>query len=123
MQPSELRIGNLVKTIYRELGVLSITQIRSYVIYSNKTGGISFNSIVPIPITEKWLIDLGFSKNRTIHLGIDKSFNSLQITNDLDVLVYDINRDFVSLKKIRYVHELQNLYFAFTGKELEYNAN
>ena len=57
---NELRLGNWVKTKYKEIGNIKITEIRESVIYSNKTNGISYISLLPIQLTEKILLKYGF---------------------------------------------------------------
>lgn len=81
----------------------------------------------PIPLTEEWLEKLGFeicgynqlSWRHTEHIknfeldGInwaDADYPEYQFLN------YNIGND---IFRIHYVHQLQNLYFALTGEELE----
>lgn len=80
----------------------------------------------PIPLTEEWLLKFGFENdtygNFTLSLGdiLDvqwvmvsfkyydlKEWDSTQFSDNN--LMYDC----------KYVHQLQNLYFSLTGKELE----
>ena len=72
---NELRLGNLVKTKYKEIGNIKITEIRESVIYSNKTNGISYISLLPIQLTEKILLKYGFieddfNKNGDLYLPL-----------------------------------------------------
>ena len=68
-----------------------------------------------IPLTEKWLIDLGFRK--------DEETNYRWFMEDW--LAYDLDDNCIRISdswefgKRKYVHELQNLFFAITGRELE----
>jgi hypothetical protein len=81
----------------------------------------------PIPLTEEWLIKLGFGKDDTntyIHeslpsgtgvyfeSGNDWNFDDANICGDFDECIH--------VKLPQYVHQLQNLYFALTGKELSF---
>lgn len=80
----------------------------------------------PIPITEEWLIGFEFELDEDLGDQIyykrgkwivcfdheDLSFNH-QLTSGITCLLYD-NPCF------QHVHQLQNLYFALTGKELTY---
>lgn len=80
-----------------------------------------FASAEPIPITEEWLIKLGYKKNidedecpylyavkgKTSLFERENGYYNFHIE---DVLDEGIN--------IKYVHQLQNIYFALTGKEL-----
>lgn len=112
MELKQLRIGYW----YNYKGLPCIMDEYSLALILRVGGEYNWN---PIPLTEEWLIKFGFNENGCILLGIDTSFHLLQITSNLDVNVYDINDNFVCLKSIKYVHELQNLYFALTESELK----
>ena len=62
----------------------------------------------PIPLTEGWLLEFGINEIIKLDIGI---WNN----GDAIYLMYGNERS-VSLK---YVHQLQNLYFALTGEELK----
>lgn len=73
----------------------------------------------PIPLTEEWLLKLGFYENRTGN-------PSWQLDVNLDFCIWGrpgrgfnvyVNSDEIG-NPILYVHQLQNLYFALTGCEL-----
>ena len=68
----------------------------------------------PIPLTEEWLIKLGFEKNITTDLYPTFSYDILNVN---DGIVYVLNYGFVN--HIKYVHQVQNLYFTLTGEELK----
>ena len=81
----------------------------------------------PIPLTEQWLIKFGFEiKNGVFVLDFKKSTqglrgdlrsdNTFSIALDEKSLLGDTES--LSLITIQHVHQLQNLYFALTGKEL-----
>ena len=85
----------------------------------------------PIELNEYWLEKLGFYKNEnTKHwsityfnsekMGIDKwsLFIGFDSTMGYWFGVQDLILDQVALNLIKYVHQLQNLYFSLTGKEL-----
>ena len=65
-----------------------------------------------IPLTEEWLLKFGFLKYK----GDNKVFwlNDFEFKNDLKWIFWRGN----ILKNIKHVHQLQNLYFALTNKEL-----
>ncbi len=72
----------------------------------------------PIPLTEEWILKLGFISNpyfdryelNRIHIECDKTQGNLVLwIQKLPKLV-----------KLEYVHQLQNLYYALTGEELTY---
>jgi hypothetical protein len=71
----------------------------------------------PIPLTEEWLLKFGFEKNKNNRFVLLTGDVDILFTEDLDGWVCDgIN---FSVNCLSYVHQLQNLYFALTGEELE----
>ena len=77
----------------------------------------------PIPLTEQWLIDFGFEKIN--HIG-GYSFYSIirNGKNKKDIPNINIYESYTTIgnnsmcKHLEYVHQLQNLFFCLTGKEL-----
>ena len=106
MKAKDLRIGNLIKYQNETLDVKHLKTTLS--LCGDKV--IYYREIEPIQLTEEWLIKFGFVKE------IDGySLDPLTIGK------YWIRHNFAQLiqsDKIKYVHTLQNLYFALTGKEL-----
>ena len=113
MKVNELRIGNFIAyepTIddWEEIYVKPGTIIQCE---------ISPDSFEPIPLTEKWLIDFSF-KGR-----LDFKWNNNVGIQIIDGKYYFAFKDlsnvlFHSVIECKYVHQLQNLYFALTGEEL-----
>jgi hypothetical protein len=79
-----------------------------------------------IPLTEKWLLKLGFTKDNygCFYLSrIDENENNLWLKtqeNNIGVALnmFHLERKQTYLNNVEYVHQLQNLYFALTGEEL-----
>jgi hypothetical protein len=70
----------------------------------------------PIPLTEEWLVKFRFVKEiDDLYLDLSSSF--LIWFNDDEFLHYKSNQ-LETICSIKYVHQLQNLYFALTGEEL-----
>jgi hypothetical protein len=67
---------------------------------------LSLDDIEPIPLTEEWLLRLGFN-------GWDKGNFTMVLSNG-----NFIEFGYVIAKNIKHVHQLQNLYFALTNEEL-----
>lgn len=131
MKPSVLRIGNLVDLGNRIAYMLEIGYSSCTVVDLEQTQDTmeEYSRLTPIPLTEEWLVKLGFYKddvfadfclkisnnrilgydliNKTIHLGQFTSFDF---------------RD-CYIGKFEYVHELQNLHFDLTKEELEFKIN
>ena len=117
---NELRIGNRVLDEY---GNVSIINTISYgVRISNdkyKWESKSEDQIHPIPLTAELLWECGFEKNNRIDLGELKPCYS----NFSLALMIRHNSYFVDWvggnTEIKYLHELQNLYFSLTKTELK----
>lgn len=119
MKASELRIGNFV-----ELNGVTHTVNGATIIYQKSTHNCN-----PIHITEEWLLKLGFS---TITENSDETKNYWNKGADcsIDVETYLLSHKIevgfkyrvherIRTKQILFVHQLQNIYFALTGTELE----
>lgn len=129
MEIKELRIGNLVDTVYEPKKV-RITSIRDGFVSANFSDKvietISLKSINPIPLTEEILLKCGFEAksiyDNFILNGIE-IMSTIRIisTNERKSFYLDGNiPDFIKIK-IESLHQLQNIYFALTGEELEIN--
>ena len=107
MKKNEVRHGNLV--IYGgHQTTIDEKEIIHFVRFSDK--------YEPIPLTEEWLIEkMKFHKqnNQIYSIGL-KLFISWWNTNSIEI---DINGEVLEIN-CKYVHELQNIYFALTGEEL-----
>lgn len=136
MEAKELRIGNYINQ-GEQLGELPLN---AYQIYQFSLGGfISSNNIPtyyhywkPVPLTEEWLVKFGFKKE----LSSSKDYFNFILNDDYRVYENDgswnISLVFLGgydgdttepsshyfIKELLYVHQLQNLYFALTGNEL-----
>lgn len=130
MKLQELRIGNLVtynpncvdkgtKIIPLEVeciyGGEFSNSVRLNDGYDNEYG---VDEILPILITEEWLLKLGFEPVNILHDGT-KVFRAEPYFYFKD----GIGRISIHAPEIKYVHQLQNLYFALTGEELTINPD
>lgn len=117
IKSTELRIGNHFE--WSELASMG----RDY-------DKVDFNNIKyhqffePIPLTEEWLIKLGFEKivdnefTLRYDLKKDPRFDySLPKHNLKTFGLRFYGSDFFNV--VKYVHQLQNIYFALTNTELE----
>jgi len=108
MRTQELRIGNWVKGNKEyQIDIQSLVSIAGY----EKSETPYAN---PIPLTEEWLLRLGFMND--IEFWYVNSNNELRLYISASGLAA-INDD-RAFGSIRHVHQLQNLYFALTGEEL-----
>jgi hypothetical protein len=114
MKASELRIGNyfLRNNIASQVHPCIIEDV-----FNGKT------NIDPIPLTEEWLLKLEFKYKEWDNNFIIKNgdyFNSIKKYDD--GWYYNTDESEAScyyLTTIKYVHQLQNLYFALTDNELK----
>ena len=121
MKASELRIGNYIQFRHTETPV-KITLGDFVREYKNE----HLEDYEPIPLTEEWLVKFGFEKVTDFQFSIDDSYLTLKVEDDnwdelcMDVFIMtlDMHKPFY-ITCIEYVHQLQNLYFALTGTELE----
>ena len=118
MKAQDFRIGNIVNhQEYKSIFKGRITSISPYRIGIDNRTTIKLNSdnLIPIPLTEEWLLRFGF-KQGTLKNCYFKSWGD----NGVETVVfeyhykggfeYEIGEH--RHKTIQYVHQLQNLYFA-----------
>lgn len=117
MEARELRIGNWVNTMKGHRQCIDV--MCDCVNFEDIERDI-FDNIDPIPLTEEWLVRFG------IHIdGQSISLKSGTIgviqRGREGMFKYYLQSPFgmVHLDSIKYVHQLQNLYFSLTGEELE----
>lgn len=136
MKPEELRIGNYVtinnKKAYSGLKgipfkVVGIQKLERYSIQLSNNEYYDYNQFIefiqPITLTEELLLKCGFEKilggigwDKFIKDGVELSFAPL--VGGGYIPVYRFNNDYI---KIRFLHQLQNLFYTLTQKELEIN--
>ena len=119
MKANELRIGNLV--IDEDGDTLPIIAINKDFIFHSTEGLFSTpNTLRGVPLTEGWLVKLGFKRWGKFDLW--KTYQTTVCT------IAGTTQSGFELSKIprvevEYVHQLQNLYFALTGEELKLTEN
>jgi len=118
MKANELRLGNYVGF----WGTTDfVTQVNEIEIETNAYNNVSINDVKPIPLTEEWLIKFGFfpSKYKDGYTISPYGKNEFLLDKEYtDEGEWDFCTDENYLKTIKYVHQLQNLYFALTNEEL-----
>jgi len=120
MEAQELRIGNwcnIVKSPFEnEIGEF---QIEAITIHYFECGDDLI--LEPIPLTEEWLLKFGFVKEKGYYvMGVHQSrFSGLMKFkfDPLLQLVFSVG-SYKDITRVKYVHDLMNLYFALTGEEL-----
>jgi hypothetical protein len=112
IKPEELRIGNIIlyKSYNKPEIVEEIKPISIRTIKGGSHQGIEY--FEAIPITKEWMEKLGFTYN---DLNGDSGHWQLlpfEILHGEEGYSYDYKID------LKYIHQLQNLYFSLTGQEL-----
>jgi hypothetical protein len=114
LKVNELRIGNYLNYTVNgdKLHLGKVTLLNS----TDGVGTIDYHYPIsfaqPIPLTEQWLESFGF-------------VNKILKAEHNDIIWYDDHigikgmLGIIKPKEIKHVHQLQNLYFAITGKELD----
>jgi len=122
MKANELRIGNWVRSKYPiNKETFQVYQMAFKQMPTTKDHDLDLSSWEPIPLTEEWLVKLGFKEIK--ENDSTKSF-LYQSSDRCDYIAYshEYGIDFFYSEheylKPRFVHTLQNLYFALTGEEL-----
>lgn len=133
MREEEIRIGNWVKGI--EVGTpYQITQWHFFDAqqHDNAGDGSYWDYVRPIKLTEEWLLKFGFKvtsdnpKSKSQYKGdilfyiLDFEFSNSEKGQDGGFYSYQLNSGNTI---VRFVHQLQNLYYALTGQELTINQS
>ncbi len=132
----ELRTGNLLNYDTSEGETLPTKIDWQYLKWLDEDTKV-FNLVhTPIPLTEEILLKCGFEKNECVS-NFNDTFSIVSKSNSRRAVglhqpkqfentsIYfvmfreDVGIDFSDLNEIEYLHELQNLYFALTGDELD----
>ena len=134
IESKELRINNIVYSNLEQKEVVLNGVNKIHGMY----GDSSFHSLdgfKPIPITEEWLLEFGFTPTTCSDKPIwsenyhDLTYYDLKLSKDkytdLSLLSSYIENENITVElfpyevfKYKYVHQLQNLYFALTNEEL-----
>lgn len=124
MKANELRIGNLVYLTaagHKDTPDVLNWDIQDYEFYEKR-----MSDIEPIPLTEEWLLRFGFEyavkkwRYNDGSIGKSEKYILPYLTLEIDLEGRFVMHTAYPLPTyVYYVHQLQNLYFALTGEELE----
>lgn len=129
IEARELRIGNYLKPIKdSQDDFIEVVEVYVESFYCEDSAGIIFistnNEIEPIPLTEEWLLNFGFNVDDSLldppntpngNFWIDYIKDNVVIS--MPFFEFNYNETEANIE-IKYVHQLQNLYFALTNEEL-----
>ena len=129
MKKTELRIGNFVgikETALHADGcnhseaIFEIEEIKKDVVqFKGYHANEYYKDLKPIPLTEQWLLDFGFKDEIGYY---SKGAFLISLADDASCFFKDGRVSFKSMVIIenqpKYVHQLQNLYFALMQEEL-----
>lgn len=144
MKAEELRIGSWVfydNSLYRK-GIYKVwsinnksTPIKQSITFDLDSEQLDRHvshayivNIHPVLLTEEILLKCGFRKqlNGNVHLSIDtRSINSIELVYNFKDKLFtmwtgsDITHARPVVLEVQYLHQLQNLFYALTNKELE----
>lgn len=110
MKATELRIGNYV---YRQSDKMIVNRNSIYQIevVTRQTE----NKYEPIPLTNEWLINFGFEKSEDVSIfSKDDIYIGFRQNGDFEPLCQGLQYG----NSLKYVHQLQNLFFALTEEDL-----
>jgi hypothetical protein len=138
IKANELRIGNLVFDNEDRLDntIFTVSRVElpeytdwndgdGYSVTASKGDSNNYYSLKPagIPLNEEWLVKFGFEKEEADAKGIavwDEFYHGTFLISNHGTGIEDYH--FIAYEgevvDVRFVHELQNLFFAIKGEEL-----
>ena len=127
IQANELRIGNIVDRVSSsKIDVIdnyyTVFELDEHsVSVDDIDGNLYINeSVEGIKLTEEWLLRFGFRQwGKYKHLWKLKNVCGFTICTTISFHLNEYGRWRNNIGEMEYVHQLQNLYFALTGQELE----
>jgi len=122
LQANELRIGNLLMYGNRMAVVSAIfkSHFRCESLEQIDFGNSLQSNFQPIPLTPEILEKCGFDNDDNDFLNTIDERSSLHINLEKQRTLIESYDGIIKLNNIKHLHQLQNLYFALTGEELEY---
>lgn len=106
-----MRIGNWIIN-----GIGEEFQVNGHTISSFGLAQKMLGELKPIPLTEEWLKKCGFYSSAKDY-GFPSIGHNIVLVNGR-VFLRDCEDKIIGIQ-IQYVHQLQNLYFAISGEELQ----
>lgn len=133
MNAGELRIGNYIYDHNNE--ARQVAYVGDTIGLHNDIGGTQkyqhnpifsrdINELKPIPLSEEWLLKFGFAVDDAYGVFIymnkhDHDTDKISFRNSEGFVCYHVMQYRSLCKHIKYVHQLQNLFYSLTGEELK----
>jgi hypothetical protein len=121
MKITELRIGNWVKKGKRQFQIGNLIGYAICNIKENSINCCEIKKIKPIKLTDEWLDKFSFI-DKKIKLGYGEELELDLDGNHYNIFYTKYEETILMCREIKYVHQLQNLYHAFTNLELIIHA-
>jgi len=119
MKANELRIGNRLQKDNGEIFTVLRVDNTQDVLVEEQRGLLTLGyNLLGIRLTGEHLLKLGFTKDDEYPMYYKSGF-TLSLSDEGYSL--HINLEYMLVKKIEYVHKLQNLWYELTGEELTFN--
>lgn len=120
MKSTDLRIGN---NIHNGVVISLDSTYATLAGHYNLSGmtSIEHSKLIPTPLTEEWFEKFGLIDKTEIQHN-KYPFGKYKDTSSFGGIAINYENNGIQImpkKEIKYVHELQNLYFALTGEELK----
>ena len=119
---NELRIGNYLNYQGK---IIKVEGIHNRTIYHSdrqfdQVGVEKYITFEPIPLTEEWLLKFGFGKSDEHEYGSNEhDLFGFYYDYHFNKFYLDTPEDNIYIPFIKYVHQLQNIYFSLTNTELK----
>ena len=117
MKATEVRIGNYVYDTKGEINKINLAAIE----YLLRYGSSGACQVKPIPLTEELLRKCGFQQRPIRNDSYSLFLQEFCIYRNEDTCHFELPNEYGgtgSYIEIKYLHQLQNLYFSLTGEEL-----
>lgn len=122
IKSTELRIGNKLQKENGEIFTVLRLDNTNDVLVEEQRGLLTLGyNLLGIPLTEQILLKAGFDKTMAWTFAIELKGN-LKLVYYLGEKGWSIGfKNYSDFSDLKYLHQLQNLYFALTGEELTIN--
>lgn len=117
MKATDLRIGNIIYNTKGQVDVVNLDALKYIQDYER------IHQASEVSLTGEWMHDFGFSSSFTTDPQERPASKKYEINNFTIYQVDEDKQEFVFFAEkhsidVKYVHQLQNLYFALNGEEL-----